>query len=215
MLADEINRATPQDTVGAARGDAGAHGHAFGAVTRRLPEPFFVLATQNPIEMEGTYPLPEAQLDRFLFKLDVPAPSEDQLVAILQATTRPSEPRAAPALTPRACATCGCSRARCRSLRHARLAARVVRLTDPQDHAAPEDVKRCVRYGASPRGAQALVLLGRARALQNGRPWVAEEDLAQVAVAALRHRLILSYEGEASGVRADDLVRQAFGAARG
>jgi MoxR-like ATPase len=215
LLADEINRATPRTQSALLEAMQERQVTMFGE-TRRLPDPFLVIATQNPIEMEGTYPLPEAELDRFLCKLELPAPDEDALVAILEATARPSEARAAPALDP---ALLREMRALAREVPASsdvtRLAARVVRLTDPTHLEAPAEVRRCVRFGASPRGGQALLSLGRARALQAGRPWVSEEDLAHVAAPALRHRLILTYEGEASGMGADVLVRQAFAAARG
>jgi MoxR-like ATPase len=215
LLADEINRATPRTQAALLEAMQERQVTLFGA-TRRLPEPFIVIATQNPIEMEGTYPLPEAELDRFLCKLELGAPGEDELVAILAATTETSELAAA---APLPAADLRDMRALAREVPASsdmlRLAARVVRLTDPSNPAAPEDVKRYLRFGASPRGGQALLLLGKAHALICGRPWVAEEDLRAVAAPALRHRLVYSYEGEASGVHADELVRQAFRAAQG
>ena len=215
LLADEINRATPRTQAALLEAMQERQVTLFGE-TRRLPEPFIVIATQNPIEMEGTYPLPEAELDRFLCKLELGAPGEDELVTILEATTEPSLPPAIPPLDPAALRD---MRALARmvplSSDMTRLAARVVRLTDPSNPAAPEDVKRYLRFGASPRGGQALLLLGKAHALFSGRPWVAVEDLRAVAGPALRHRLVFGYEGEASGVHADELVRQAFSAAAG
>ena len=215
LLADEVNRATPRTQSALLEAMAERQVTMFGE-TRRLPTPFFVIATQNPIEMEGTYPLPEAQLDRFLCKLDLASPTEDELVQILEATTVVGgEPAPAPAAFDERLL------AEMRRLAHAvptnsdvmRRAARTVLLTDPQHPEAPDDIKRYVRFGSSPRGGQALLRLAKAKALLRGRPWVSEEELAEVAAPALRHRLVLSYEGEASGAPVEGLVDQAFLAA--
>jgi len=210
VLADEINRATPRTQSALLEAMQEHQVTAFGE-TRPLPEPFCVVATQNPIEMEGTYPLPEAQLDRFLCKVALASPGEQELVAILEATTRARPAPRGPVL---AAADVLAMRALVREVPVAselvRRVARLVRATDPENELAPPAVRTAVRYGASPRGGQALLLLAKARALIEGRPWVTEEDLERLAVPALRHRLVLSFEGEASGEGADPLVRAAW-----
>jgi MoxR-like ATPase len=214
LLADEVNRATPRTQSALLEAMAERQVTMFGE-TRALPSPFFVIATQNPIEMEGTYPLPEAQLDRFLCKIELKSPNEDELVAILAATTSTAPPPTAPAFDAALLAAMrDLAAAMPTSSDVTRLAARTVLFTDPARGDAPDDVKRYLRFGASPRGGQALLRLARARALLNGRPWVSDEDVSAVAGPALRHRLVFSYEGEASGVHADELVRQAFERAR-
>jgi MoxR-like ATPase len=184
-----------------------------GAVTiagtrHELEPPFMVLATENPIEMEGTYPLPEAQLDRFLLKVQVTAPSEDDLVDILARTTTPMDVSPAVVLDREEVLEL---RRLCREIAVAepvyRYAARLVAATDPGAKNAPAIVSRGVRYGAGVRGAQALVLAAKAAALGAGRPNVALSDVARVALPALRHRIIRSFEGEADGVSTDDVVR--------
>ncbi len=215
VLADEINRATPRTQSALLEAMQERQVSMFGE-TRKLEEPFCVIATQNPIEMEGTYPLPEAQLDRFLCKVEIVAPEEKELVAILAATT--GEPR------PPGEALLGAQdvlemRALVRQVPASsdvlRLVARLVRATDPRGEKAPESVRRLLRYGASPRGGQALLLLCKARALLRGRPWVSREDVEALSPPALRHRLVFGYEGEASGVHPDELIADALAAARG
>jgi MoxR-like ATPase len=183
--------------------------------THALEQPFFVVATQNPIEMEGTYPLPEAQLDRFLLQIDVAQPGFEALLSILANTTGTKEARVERVLAREALLG---SKALVRAMPASRdivaLAARITLATRPDDASAPDSIRRFVRYGASPRGAQALLLAGKARALLTGKLFVAEEDLVRVAPAALRHRLILNFEGDAGGARRDDLVRDAFERAR-
>ncbi len=210
VLADEINRATPRTQSALLEAMQEGQVTAFGE-TRVLAQPFCVVATQNPIEMEGTYPLPEAQLDRFLCKLELGPPNERELIAILEATTRVRAPARRAVLT---AAEVLEMRALVREVPLASelllRVARLVQATDPANPLASERLKAMVRYGSSPRGGQALVLLAKARALVNGRPWVTEEDLALLCAPALRHRLVLSHEGEASGVRTDALVREAW-----
>ncbi len=214
VLADEINRATPRTQSALLEAMQERQVTAYGE-TMALPDPFAVIATQNPIEMEGTYPLPEAQLDRFIARLDLRAPSEEQLVAILAATTGPPRAPERPAL----------GRDDVLALRRLvrdvpassdvlALVARLVVRTSPDCELAPDDVRRCLRYGASPRGGQAVLLLAKAHALLRGRLFVSEEDVAAVCRPALRHRLIFGFEGEASGLHPDELVGQAFEAAR-
>jgi MoxR-like ATPase len=210
VLADEINRATPRTQSALLEAMQERQVTAFGE-TRACPEPFCVVATQNPIEMEGTYPLPEAQLDRFLCKVALASPGEQELVAILEATTGAKR---APRRAVLAAKDVLAMRALVRDVPVAgellRRVARLVRATDPEGELAPASVRTAVRFGASPRGGQALLLLAKARALVEGRPWVTEDDLERLAVPALRHRLVLSFEGEASGEGADSLVRAAW-----
>jgi len=210
VLADEINRATPRTQSALLEAMQERQVTAFGE-TRRLAEPFCVIATQNPIEMEGTYPLPEAQIDRFLCKVELSSPGEADLVAILEATTG-RKPSARSAVLSAGEVLEMRSLVREVPISSALLAsvARLVRATDPASELAPEALRPHVRYGASPRGAQALVMLAKARALVNARPWVVEEDLVHLMCPALRHRLVFSYEGEASGVGADELIRSAW-----
>jgi MoxR-like ATPase len=213
LLADEINRATPRTQSALLEAMQERQVTVFGE-TLRLPEPFLVVATQNPIEMEGTYPLPEAQLDRFLCKIELRAPSEDELVAILQATGATPAPVEGPVFS---AAEIAGLRELVRSVPASsdilRLVARMVRATDPSRTEAREAIRGALRYGASPRGGQALLALARARALALGRPYVASEDVLEVAAPALRHRLVLGYEGAASGVSPDALVAEAVAAA--
>ncbi len=213
LLADEVNRATPKTQ------SALLEGMQEGAVTvagksNPLPMPFFVLATQNPIEMEGTYPLPEAQLDRFLFKLRVQFPALEELTEIIERTTHVREVQVHRVMTgPQVLAF----RELVREVpiaSHVRdLASLIVLATHPQWDRAPEPTRRFVRYGASPRGAQALVLGAKVRALAEGRYNVAVEDLRALALPALRHRIIFNFEGEAEGVDVDRLILQTVEAA--
>ncbi len=210
LLADEINRATPRTQSALLEAMQERQVTVFGE-TYPLDEPFFVIATQNPIEMEGTYPLPEAQLDRFLLKIEIGTPDRKELATILRETTGLEEERSGPVLP------------RERLLRLQKLArevpasgdvvdrvARLVLATHPGDPSAPEIVRRFVRFGASPRGGQALLLAAKARALLAGRLFVADEDLEALAPSALRHRLILGFEAEGEGARSDEIVAAAL-----
>ena len=207
VLADEINRATPK-TQSALLEAMQEQTVSVGEATRPLPRPFFVLATQNPLEMEGTYPLPEAQLDRFLFKINVPFPRHAELEQILQRTIRPASNEA---VRPVAEADDVL-----RMLRVARevvvaphlvtYAVRLVLATHPNEGAAPPAIRQYVRHGASPRGLQALVAGAQVRALLEDRLNVAREDLQAVALPALRHRLILGFEAQADGITAERLI---------
>jgi len=208
LLADEINRATPK-TQSALLEGMQEWAVTVGGASRPLPSPFFVLATQNPIEMEGTYPLPEAQLDRFLFKLRVRYPAIEELNAIIDRTTQ-----ARPVTVERVM-----SGARVLGFRelirevpvatHVReLASTIIMATHPAWEHSPEPARRFVRYGASPRGAQALVLGAKVLALAHGRFNVSVDDVRAMATPALRHRLILNFEGEAEGVDVDTLIGQ-------
>jgi MoxR-like ATPase len=205
VLADEINRATPK-TQSALLEAMQEQSVTVGKETHSLPAPFFVLATQNPIEMEGTYPLPEAQLDRFTFKLRVEAPAREDLHAILDRTTGVEEPSVRAVLGgPRLLEM----RALVRQVPVARpiqdYVVRLVEATHPARSAIPE-VKRFVRYGSSPRGAQSVLLAAKIEALRAGRFAPSLADVHKVAVPALRHRVLLNFEGEAEGVSADALI---------
>jgi len=185
LLADEINRATPK-TQSAMLEAMQERSVTVAKNSHRLPEPFFVLATQNPLEMEGTYPLPEAQLDRFFFKVDVPFPTAEELVEIADRTTGAALPRAEPA-------------ADGERILAMQALARGVPIAG--------HVMRCyVRYGASPRGLQALILAGKILALLDGRYNVAYDDVRAAALPALRHRLILNFEAQAEGVSPDQVI---------
>jgi MoxR-like ATPase len=208
VLADEINRATPK-TQSALLEAMQEHSVTVAKRTYRLEEPFFVLATQNPIEMEGTYPLPEAQLDRFLFKVNVGFPSSAELVEILARTTGRQMPTAGQVVDGARMLAMGALARQIPVASHvADFVARLVVATHPDSAAAPPLVKQYVRYGASPRGAQALILGAKITALFAGRLNVAFEDVAAVAPAALRHRLLLNFEGQAEGVTTDAIVKE-------
>ncbi len=206
LLADEINRASPK-TQSALLEAMQERAVTLAGERHSLGEAFFVLATENPIEMEGTYPLPEAQLDRFLFKVLVCEPSEDDLVEVLTRTTGNATEEVPTVLGPEALAAL---RSLCRDIAVAdpvaRYAARVVKASNPSAPEAPEAVKRSVRFGAGVRGAQSLLLGAKATALMNGRAQVSFDDVAAVAHGALRHRILRSLDGEASGTSTDALV---------
>jgi len=207
VLADEINRATPK-TQSALLEAMQEHRVTVAKQQYVLTEPFFVLATQNPLEMEGTYPLPEAQLDRFFFKIDVPFPSEEDLMAIMERTTGTAQ------ITVGKAASGADVTAMQRIAREVPIAThvmayaiRILRGTHPDTDGAPELVRKYVRYGGSPRGAQAIVLGAKIHALLEGRFNVAFSDVQAVAAPALRHRVILNFEGEAEGISTDSVVR--------
>jgi MoxR-like ATPase len=207
LLADEINRATPK-TQSALLEAMQEHQVSVARERHKLDAPFFVLATQNPLEMEGTYPLPEAQLDRFLFKLWVPFPSEEDLAAIIDRTTGVA------AATARKTADAEQIVAMQQLARSVPIAPHVtayavsvLAATHPDNARAPELVRSFVRYGGSPRGAQAMVLAGKIHALMEGRFNVAVDDIRAVALSALRHRVIRNFEGEAEGISSDAIVR--------
>jgi len=205
VLADEVNRATPK-TQSALLEAMQERTVTVANTTYPLPAPFFVLATQNPIEQEGTYPLPEAQLDRFLFKVDVGFPSATELTEILTRTTGDTEPSLRPVANGEQLVT---MQAVVRQIpvpsTVSDYASRLVVATHPELSDNPL-VKETIRYGASPRGAQALIMGAKALALLDGRYNASFDDVATVAPAALRHRLLLSFEGQARGVRPDDVI---------
>jgi len=206
VLADEINRATPK-TQSALLEAMQERSVTVGGVTRMLPRPFLVMATQNPLEMEGTYPLPEAQLDRFLLKIHVPLPSADDLVTILNRTTGTATASVS-SVTDAAelAAMVELTRAVPIADHVLRYAVDLVVASHPAAETAPDLVRQYVRFGSSPRGAQALVLASKASALLDGRPSSSVDDIVRVTHGALRHRLVLGYEAVADGVSADSVV---------
>ncbi|HEY2733165.1 MAG TPA: AAA family ATPase [Polyangiales bacterium] len=206
VLADEINRTTPktQSALLEAMQEASV---TIAKKTHALPDPFLVLATQNPLEMEGTYPLPEAQLDRFLLKLNANFPDRSELHAILDRTTGNAAPTLRAVLSRDELLEMRRAVRDVAIARHVQdYAVRLLEATHRERPNASSSVKRYVRYGASPRGAQACLVAAKARALMSGRLHVAIDDIKQVAKSALRHRLILNFEGEAEGVSADQLL---------
>jgi len=208
VLADEINRATPK-TQSAMLEAMQEHTVSVAGITHVLQEPFFVLATQNPLEMEGTFPLPEAQLDRFLFKLKVQYPSIDELSVIIDRTTINEVPRAEKVLSADQVIQMRWLIREVVLASHVReYAVKLVFATRPESDLSPEIVKKYVRYGSSPRGAQALILASKIKALLNGRYNVSVEDIKTVAYPALRHRMILNFEGEAENIDNDDIISE-------
>ncbi|HEV2067460.1 MAG TPA: MoxR family ATPase [Thermomicrobiales bacterium] len=208
VLADEINRATPKTQ------SALLEAMQEGTVTvanrmHSLPQPFFVLATQNPVEMEGTYPLPEAQLDRFFFKLIVPFPSSEELMEIVARTVGDIAMELERTVGAATILKMG-SVARQVPVAHAVVdyVVRLVLATHPENAGAPGLVRQYVRYGASPRGAQAIVLAAKIRALLAGRMNVSYDDVRSVALPALRHRLVLNFDAEANDVTADAIIER-------
>jgi MoxR-like ATPase len=208
LLADEINRATPKTQSALLE----AMQERTVTVANRsypLDPPFLVLATQNPIEMEGTYPLPEAQLDRFLFKVNVEFPSSGELVEILNRTTGDAEPQVEVVVDGASVLAMGeLARQVPVASSVADYAAHLTIATHPESGTAPDTVRRYVRYGSSPRGAQALILGGKVTALLEGRYNVALSDLRAVAPAALRHRILLNFEAQAEDVEPDRVVAE-------
>ena len=208
LLGDEINRATPK-TQSALLEAMQEKSVTVAGETRLLEAPFFVLATQNPLEMEGTYPLPEAQLDRFFFKLKVNYPSADDFDRILDSTTQREQPSVAPIFEGKDLVEMG---ALARDVPIApTLRQSVVKLvmkTHPETVDAPADIKKYVRYGASPRAGQALILAAKIRAILNGQLNVSHEDILASALPILRHRVMLNFEAQADGMDSDVLLRR-------
>ena len=206
VLADEINRATPK-AQSALLEAMQENKVTVGGIDYHLPKPFFVLATQNPIEMEGTYPLPEAQLDRFLFKLLLHDSSHEELVNILVRTTGVEKSEVTKVADSQLIIQMkSLVREIIISQNVINFAARLVIATQPQSSTPSKLVKQFVRYGSSPRGAQALVLGAKINALLDGRFNVSFDDLKSVALPALRHRLILNFEGDAEGISSDVII---------
>lgn len=208
VLADEINRATPK-TQSALLEAMQERRVTVGRTTHELEAPYFVLATQNPLEMEGTYPLPEAQLDRFFFKLQMPFPSREELHTILERTTTEDAAEARPTIdAPRVLELQKLVRAVPVAHHVQDYAVRALLATHPDQLEAPDKVKRFVRTGASPRGAQALLLAAKIAALFDGRFAASIDDVKRAILPALRHRVLLNFEGEAEGVSTDAVLRE-------
>ena len=208
LLADEINRATPK-TQSALLEAMQEHSVTVAGTTHVLDEPFFVMATQNPLEMEGTYPLPEAQLDRFFCKLLVKYPKSDEIETILDRTTESENPQAAAVLNgERILEMAKLARTIPISDEVRRYGIALILATHPEHELVAEPTKKYVRYGASPRGIQALILGGKIKAILDSRYHVAREDLRAMALPVLRHRLILNFEGQAEGISTDDVIEK-------
>ena len=207
VLADEVNR-TPPKTQAAILEAMQERQVTVGGVAHPLPRPFFVLATQNPIEQEGTYPLPEAQLDRFMFQIHVNYPAEDEELQIVKRTTADLAPEITPTLSAEQVLELAKIVRRVPVADHlARYALRFARLTRVALPEVPELVTRYVRWGAGPRASQNLVLAAKARAVLQGRYCVEGEDIRAVLLPALRHRLVTNFNAEAEGVTPDDILR--------
>jgi MoxR-like ATPase len=208
VLADEINRATPK-TQSALLEAMQEQRVTVAKQTFVLDPPFFVLATQNPLEMEGTYPLPEAQLDRFFMKLKVEFPTREHLHTILDRTTAAENPHARKVVTRERILEMKDLVRRVPVARNVQdFAVRVLEGTHPEAPEAPAPAKKYVRFGASPRGVQSILLGAKISALMNGRYAVSCDDIRKVAPACLRHRIILNFEGEAEGISTDNIVTE-------
>ena len=208
LLADEINRATPK-TQSALLEAMQEHSVTVAGTTHKLSEPFFVMATQNPLEMEGTYPLPEAQLDRFFCKLLVKYPSMNDLEVILDRTTENTTSHASPVITgERILEMSQLARQIPIAPEIRRYGIAIVMATHPDQSLATPATKKYVRYGSSPRGLQALILGAKIRAILDSRYHVAREDLRLMAKPVLRHRMILNFEGQAEGMTSDEVIEQ-------
>ncbi len=208
VLADEINRATPR-TQAALLEAMQENQVTAGGKTRPLPYPFFVIATQNPIELEGTWPLPEAQLDRFLFKVNISLPPEGDLETIIQKTTStPIPPPQTVIDIERLKKLMALARLVVVPSRVIKAVSRIIMFSNPRENDAPEETSRYVRYGASPRGGQALVLAAKARALFHNRLHVTFEDISDVALPALRHRIVLRFTAENEGITPETLINK-------
>ena len=204
VLADEINRTPPKSALLEAMQENQVTAAGF---PHKLPRPFFVLATQNPIEQEGTYPLPEAQLDRFIFKILVDYPTEDEEFQIVRMTTSSREVKLERSLTAKEILALQAAVRRVPCADHiVRYAMRLVRATRVGRGEAPDFVSEYVSWGAGPRASQQLVMAGKARAVLEGRFYVSAEDIDRVAYPVLRHRILMSFNAEADGVRSDDII---------
>jgi MoxR-like ATPase len=208
LLADEINR-TPPKTQAALLQAMAEREISAGQETYRLPEPFFVIATQNPIEQEGTYPLPEAQLDRFMFTIKVDYPSLEEEKRILSATAKDEAIELTKVLSAKSIVGLQ------RLIRSVPVGdyvidyvARLVRATRPKDPTAPEFVKKWVDYGAGPRAGQFLLMGGKAMAAMDGRYSVAIDDIKKVAIPVLRHRISVNFQAQAEGKGSEDVIQQ-------
>src|ERR1041384_2639322 len=213
ILADEINRATPK-TQSAMLEAMQEKQVTAGGELRKLGEPFFVMATQNPIDQEGTYPLPEAQLDRFFFKIIVGYPSADELTDVINRTTTGSKTEVSKVLSREALSELMKLVREVPVASHVKdYAVRLVLATHPKTDTATPIANQYLRFGSSPRGAQTLILAGKVRALAQGRFNVSFDDIQSAALPALRHRLIPNFEAEAEGITTDHIVEQILRAA--
>ena len=208
ILADEVNRATPK-TQSAMLEAMQEHSVSVGGTTYALPEPFIVLATQNPIEQEGTYPLPEAQLDRFMFKVLVPYSNRAELASILDRTTAGHNPTAEAVIDGEKILEARGHVQRVVAAPHVQdYAIRLVLATHPGGEFAGETTNKFVRYGASPRGVQGIMLGAKVRAMLDGRYHLSFDDVAAAFLPALRHRILLNFEGQAEGIDSDALLAE-------
>ncbi|MFB9987610.1 AAA family ATPase [Bacillus benzoevorans] len=208
VLADEINRATPK-TQSALLEAMGEKTVTIMGDTKKMESPFFVLATQNPIDMEGTYPLPEAQMDRFLCKILVRYPSHEELKEIVLRTTGKKKVQVAKAAAKEdVLALQDLTRGILVSEELLDFAVRIISATHPDGEEAPESVQKHVQYGSGPRGLQSLISMAKARALMNGRYHISTGDLKQASLPVLRHRILLNFEGEAAGITADTIITE-------
>ncbi len=208
ILADEINR-TPPKTQAALLEAMQEHHVTAGGETFHLPEPFFVLATQNPIEQEGTYPLPEAQLDRFMFNVTVSYPSRDEELAIMKRTTSTLKPQVDTILSAEKILQLQEVVRQVVVADHVfHYAADLVRATRPRDPGVPKFIPEFVSWGAGPRASQYLILGGKARAILHGRLHVTTEDIKEVAYPVLRHRLVTTFNADAEGITTDDIIKR-------
>jgi MoxR-like ATPase len=208
ILADEINR-TPPKTQAALLEAMQEHHVTAGAQTYPLPEPFFVLATQNPIEQEGTYPLPEAQLDRFMFHIQVAYPSRDEELAVMKQTTGSARPELQTLLTAEKILNAQELVRQVVVADHVfHYAADLVRATRPREPGSPKFIAEWVSWGAGPRASQYLILGGKARAALHGRLHVTTQDIQAIAAPVLRHRLVTTFHADAEGISADDIVKK-------
>ena len=207
LLADEINRATPK-TQAALLEAMQEKSVTVGNMTYKLEAPFFVMATQNPVEQEGTYPLPEAQLDRFLFKINVPFPTKDELHEILKRTTAGSQPEVKAVMTKEEILSLRSLAVEVPIAEHVEdYALKLVLGTHPEIEGCTKMVKQYVRFGSSPRGAQATIKAAKIHAIFEGRFNVSIDDIRFAAIPALRHRTILNFEGEAENISTDDILK--------
>lgn len=205
ILADEINRATPK-TQSALLEAMQEHTVSIGGTSYKLPEPFFVLATQNPLEQEGTYPLPEAQMDRFLLKINVPFPTKNELYGIVTNTTGKQEEKINKIANGNIITDIQ------KAIRDILVADNVfnyainILLATHPDKSSIDSIKKYVKAGAGPRGLQALINVAKVKAFMNGRYNVSFDDINNIALPGLRHRILLNFEGEANGINTDDLI---------
>ena len=208
ILADEINRATPK-TQSAMLEAMQEHTVTSGGHIHKLPEPFVVLATQNPIEQEGTYPLPEAQLDRFFFKALVQYSNREELGTILDRTTTAENPKAKAIIDAKQIITSQELVKRVAVAPHVKdYAIRLVLATHPGGEYAPDITNQYIRFGSSPRGVQALILSAKVRAMLDERYHISFSDVSDSVLPALRHRILLNFEGQAEGIQNDDILDQ-------